>query len=294
MQMKTLAAIGVLLAAVAIAGCAQSEGQEKKPAVPAKVNNTGTPREQGAQNPGASGAAEALRRAAGENEHLFILFFSSDDEATRLARKTLEQAVGGMDRSAEWMAVDIASASEADIVNKYSLRSTPMPVVLAFAPNGAVTGGFRSADINEGRLKSAIVSRGTQECLKALQEKKIVFVCIQGKKTQLNKEAMQGVNEFKADARYAAYTTIVKVDPSDPAEKNFLSTLKIDQNAKDAATALLVPPNLMLGVTNGPTSRDAFLKVLASASSGCGPKGCGPSGCGALRRTWPMTPALSK
>jgi len=285
MRMKTVATIGVLFAAAVIAGCARSESQNTKTAAPAKVNNAGTPREPAALNPGASAAAEALRSAAGRNKYLFMFFFISDDEPTRLARKALEKAVRGMGRSAEWVAVDITSGNEAEIVNKYNVRSTPMPLVLAFAPNGAVTGGFRSADINEQKLKNAIASRGMQECMKALQERKIVFICSQGKKTQFNKEAMQGVDEFKADARYAAYTAVVKIDPADAAEKSFLTQLKIDPNAKDAATALLVPPNMVLGVTNGPTSKASVLKMLASASSGgCGPKGCAPTGCGPVKK----------
>jgi len=285
MRTKTLATLGVLLAAAVIAACAQSEGQEKKIAAPTKVNNAGTPRAEAAQSPGPSASAEALRRAASGNKHLFVLFFSKDDEPTRLARKTLEQAVRGMGRSAEWMAVDIASASEAEMLNKYNVRSAPMPIVLVFAPNGVVTGGFRSAEINEEKLKSAIASRAMQECLKALQERKIVFVCSQGKRTQFNKEAMLGVDEFKADARYAAYTTVVKIDPADAAEKGFLTRLKIDPNAKDAATAILVPPNMVLGVTNGPTTKESVLKMLASASSGgCGPKGCAPTGCGPVKK----------
>jgi len=285
MRMKTLATLGVLLAAAVIAGCARSESQEKKIAAPAKVNNAVAPRDEAAQVRGDGAAAEALRRAASDNKHLFVFFFSKDDEPTRLARKTLEQAVRGMGRSAEWMAVDIADAREAALVNKYNVRSAPMPIVLAFAPNGALTGGFLTADINEEKLKGAIASRGMQESMKALQENKLVFICCQGKKTQFNKEAMAGVNDFRADARYAAYTAVVKIDPADAAEKGFLTQLKMDPNAKDAATAILVPPNMVLGVTNGPTSKAAVLKMLASASSGgCGPKGCGPVGCGPVKK----------
>ncbi|MCX5752540.1 MAG: hypothetical protein NTW97_02705 [Candidatus Krumholzibacteria bacterium] len=285
MRTATLAILCVLLAAAAIAGCARSEGQEKKIAAPAKVNNAVAPRDQAAERRGDGAAAEALRRAASENKHLFVFFFSQDDEATRLARKTIEQAVRGMGRSAEWIAVDIANASEAEIVKKYNIRSAAMPIVIAFAPNGAITGGFRTADINEEKLKGAIASRGMQESMKALQENKLVFICCQGKKTQFNKEAMAGVNDFRADTRYAAYTTVVKIDPADKAEQGFLSQLKMDPNAKDAATAILVPPNMVLGVTNGPTSKAAVLKMLASASSGgCGPKGCGPVGCGPTKK----------
>jgi hypothetical protein len=285
MRIKTLVTLGVLLAAAAIAGCGRSEGQEKRSAAPAKIDNAGTPRAEAAQSPDASATVEAMRRAAAGKKHLFVFFFGKDDGPTRLARKTLERAVRGMGRSAEWMAVDVASASEVELVNKYNLRSAPMPIVLAFAPNGALTGGFRTADINEEKLKGAIASRAMQESMKALQENKLVFICCQGKKTQFNKEAMAGVDDFKADSRYAAYTVVVKIDPADGAEKNFLTLLKIDPNAKDAATAILVPPNMVLGVTNGPTTKAAVLKMLASASSGgCGPKGCGPVGCGPVKK----------
>lgn len=285
MRMTRLSTIGFLLAAAAIVGCANSEGQNQKTAAPPKANNAVVPRDQAAQVRGDGTAAEALRRASDKNKHMFILFFSTEDEATRIARESLDRAVRSMGRSAEWVAADVTSENNAAIANKYNLRSTPMPVVLVFAPNGAVTGGFQSADINEEKLRSAIASAGMQECLKALQEKRIVLVCSQGKKTQFNKEAMKGVDEFKADARYAAYTTVVKIDPADEAEKAFLTQLKMDPNAKDAATAILVPPNVVLGVTKGPTTKAAVLKTLASASSGgCGPKGCGPTGCGPVKR----------
>jgi hypothetical protein len=285
MRRKTVAVLGVLLAAATIAGCTRSEGQSKKIAEPAKVNNAGAPREQAAPGPGVSPAAEAMRRAASDDKYLFIFFFRADDEPTRLAKKALDEAVRKMDRAAGSVSVNVADSSEAEIVNKYNLRSTPMPVVLAFAPNGALTGGFRSADISEQKLKSAIASRGAQECLKALQERKIVFICIQSKKTQFNREARKGVDEFKADARYGPYTAVVEIDPVDATERSFLTQLKIDSNAKDAATALLVPPNMVLGVTNGPTSKASFLQMLASASSGCGGStGCAPGACGPAKK----------
>jgi hypothetical protein len=285
MRVKTLTTLAVLLAAAAIAGCARSEGQDEKAASPTQTNDAVAPRDRAAQVGGDGAAAEALRRASDKNKYVFILFFSTEDEPTRIARKSLDQVVRSIGRSAECVSVDITNGSETAIVNKYNLRSTPMPIVLAFAPNGAVTGGFQSADINEEKLKSAIASRGMQECMKALQDRKIVFVCCQGKKTQFNKEAMAGVDEFKADARYAAYTAVVTVDPTDAAEKGFLTQLKIDPNVKEATTAFLAPPNVMLGVTNGPTSKASFVKILASASSGgCGPKGCGPTGCGPVKK----------
>lgn len=286
MRITTSAIIGFLLAIATIVGCARTERQNKKIVAAGAGTNATASHGQAGGHADSSAAAEALRRAARENRHLYVFFFDRDDEPTRLARKSFEQAMRRIGGSVEWVAVDITAASEAGFVSRYSVRSTPMPMALAFAPNGVVTGGFPTGDLgNEERLRAAILSKGLQDCLKALQERKMVFICVQGKKTQFNKEAMGGVEELKRDARYAAYTAIVMIDPADAAETNFLTQLKIDVNAKEAATVLLLPPNYVLGVTKGPTSKAAFLKQLASATSGgCGPKGCGPTGCGPVKK----------
>ncbi|MCU0639213.1 MAG: hypothetical protein MUF59_05015 [Candidatus Krumholzibacteria bacterium] len=283
MRIKTTAAIVLLLMTSAIASCKQSEDKDMEIETSARVDNAETAavsRKQTAQTGAEEGiVAVALQRAAEANKHVFVLFFNADDEPTRLTRKSVEKIVGGMGAVAEWIEVDVKNGGEADIVNKYNLRSSPMPIVLVFAPNGALTGGFRSADISDNNLKNAIASRAKQDVMKALQERKVVLICCQGKKTKFNKEAMKGVEDFKADMRYSAYTTVVRIDPADDSEKVFLAQLKIEPNAKDAATALLVPPNMVLGVTNGPTSKESLLNMLASASSSCGSGGCGPSGC---------------
>ena len=283
MRINTSAAMGVLLAVAAIASCAESSERDRNAQAPETIKMAETKVEGVAPATPSSGgngiASEAMKRAADENKHVFIFFFKAEDESTRLARESVAKIVEGIGGAAGFAEVDINNPAEKELVTKYKLISAPMPLVLAFAPNGAMTGGFRAVDISEENLKSAIASRAKQDCMKALQDQKVVILCCQGKKTKFNREAMQGVEEFKADRRYAAYTSIIMIDPADKEEKIFLSQLKIDPDGKDASTALLVPPNMVLGVTNGPTSKESLLKMLASASSGCGSGGCGPSGC---------------
>jgi len=170
-------------------------------------------------------------------------------------------------------------AAEKEFVQKYGLANAPMPLVLAFAPNGAITGGFPATQLTEQRLQDALVSSGMQKCLKALQEGKLVLVCVQNGSTKSNDAALQGVNDFKADAKFAKVTEIVKIDPTVAAEQKFLSQLKIDPKATEATTAVLAPPGRVLATFNGATEKKTMEAALQKASSGCGPgasSGCCP------------------
>ena len=112
-----------------------------------------------------------MRRAAEANQYLFAFFYEKDDEATRAARKTFDAAVKKITPAPQVVAVDRTAAGEKEIVAKFGVDRAPMPLVLAIAPNGAVTGGFKAAELTEERLRDAVASPGLQQCLKALQER---------------------------------------------------------------------------------------------------------------------------
>ncbi len=154
-----------------------------------------------------------------------------------------------------------------------------MPLVLAIAPNGAIMGGFPQK-FDEEKLLNAFGSPCTEQCMKNMTDGNLVLLCIQNKSTTLNEEAMKGVNECAKDTRYASATKIVMLDPSDPAEKPFLSDLKIDPETKEAVTAFLAPPGSVIAEFQGATNKEGLIAALQKASTGCGPGGCGPGGCG--------------
>ena len=218
-----------------------------------------------------------MSQAAGANQYLFVFFYEKDDEATRAARKTFDEAVKKITPAAASVAVDRTAPAEKEIVTKYGVDRAPMPLVLAIAPAGAVTGGIQAADLTEARLRDTVASVGLQKCLKALQDRRLVLVCLQNGRTQANDAAMKGVNEFKADPQFGEMTEIVKVDPSDAKETKLLAQLKADPQAKIATTAFLAPPGVMVAKVSGPTTKDGFVTALKSASSGCAPGG--GSGC---------------
>lgn len=266
--MKKAAAISSIIAAFGLCSLAAETPQTAPPApVPQSA-------------PASDTGSAVLRHAAEADQYLFVFFYEKDDDATRAARKTFDEAVKKVTPTPQSVAVNRNDPAEKEIVEQFGVGRAPMPLVLAIAPNGAVTGGFRSADLTEQRLLDAVATPGMQQCLKALQERRLVFVCLQNGRTEANDAAMKGVNDFKADARFAQATVIVTVDPSDPKEVKFLARLKADPRARLASTAFLAPPGVILAKVDGPTSKDSLvaslMKAMASCGSGCG-SGCGPS-----------------
>ncbi len=242
----------------------------------AAENNQSPPSTPAPQVPGGKGLA-AMQQAAGANKYLFAFFYEKDDDDTRAARKTFDEGLKEITPAPESVAVDRTAPGESELVAKFGVGRAPMPLILAIAPNGAVTGGFQAGDLTEERLRDSVASPGMQQCLKALQERKLVFVCLQNGKTKANDAAMKGVNEFKADPQFAEGTEIVKVDPADTKEAKLLAQLKADPKAKTASTALLAPPGMVVASVGGATSKAGWEAALKKAVACCAPgSGCCP------------------
>ena len=264
--MKTAAAIGMIAAALGFSGVAAE-------------NNQSPPSSAGAQATPARGkGTAAMQQAVSANKYLFAFFYEKDDDATRAARKTFDEAVKKITPEPESIAVDRTAAGEKEIVENFGVNRAPMPLVLAIAPNGAVTSGFKAADLTEQRLRDAVASPAMQQCLKALQEQKLVFICLQNGQTKANAAAMKGVNEFRADPQFADATEIVKVDPADAKEAKLLAQLKADPKAKTANTAFLAPPGMVVTKVEGATSKASLEAALKKAAASCAPgSGCCPA-----------------
>lgn len=195
-------------------------------------------------------------------------------------REVYRRALDKVKDRADSVLVNVADAAEKAVVDKYDLGRAPMPLVLAFAPNGAITGGFPT-QFEEKDLLEAFATPCTEKCMKALQEGKLVFLCVQNHETKSNEEALKGVKEFQADERFASATEIVILDPADPAEASFLGDLKIDPRTSAAVTAFLAPPGAAIAEFEGPTQKDQLVAALQNAASNpCAGGSCGPGGCG--------------
>lgn len=266
----------VVMVAVALAASPVAWGQSS--GVKEATDTSGDVTVQEEQVPAAEAelGVIALDRVAKANKYAFVFFFRTEDERTESMRVALESGVEDLSEKAEVIVVDVTDPLEKASVDKFGVGRAPMPLILAIAPTGAVTKSwFRNFDA--AQLGQAFVSPGEAGCLKALQDRKMVLVCVQNGKTAHNAEALQGVNEFKTDRLYTARTATVSIDPTDEAEADFLKKLRVSPETEEAVTVLMAPPGRPVATFTGATNKADIIAATKKAGSGCDPKsGCCP------------------
>lgn len=232
-----------------------------------------------AASPYVSRGMAAIENAARSNKYLFIFFWKQNDQNTGAMFQKFKEVMPKMADRADPLVVHVADPAEKPMVDKFGVSRAPMPLVVALAPNGAITKGC-PVKFDEKQLQEAFVSPCTAECMKALQNRKLVLLCVQNHKTQFNQVALRGVQEFKADARFARATEVVALDPSDHSEASFLNDLRVNPQTPQAVTILLAPPGTPVATFTGPVTKDQLVTKLAAAKSDpCAGGKCGPGGC---------------
>lgn len=246
---------------------------------------------------GTGKAAEALEKAGNSEKYVFALFYREENEQLTNARNLVESSRKKITRKSEIVEINVTDPSEQDVIAKFGTSRAPMPLLLLVAPNGAIMTGAPVAQLSESKLVDAVGTKGSEQVIKALQQKNVVVLCAQGKKTADNSAAMRGVKDFVKDPKYGANTAVVTIDPSDPAEAKFLSKLNIDAGSPTATTTLLAPPGSIIGTFQGATTMDKLVASVQAAaapkSGGCCPPGsgksCGPTGGAAAPQRPSMT-----
>lgn len=212
----------------------------------------------------------AMSRAAAEDQYLFAFFWRSDDEQTAAMRQVFQDAAAKIADRAMTVSVQVTDPAESGIVERcgiverFSLDDAPMPLAFAIAPNGAVTESLPNA-FKEQDLLDAFATPSMERCMKALQDGKLVLLCVQNESTKSNQAALREVRDFKADARYANATETFVLDPRDPAEAPFLDNLQIDPQITTAVTVFLVPPSSVIAKYKGVTTKEQIAADLRKA-----------------------------
>ena len=186
---------------------------------------------------------------------------------------------------AEVRTVRVTDAAEKEFVARYDLSRAPMPLVLAIAPCGAVTKAFPGG-FTEAQLQAAFVSPCTQLCLKAIQDQKLVLVCVVDQKNAREPVTVpRAVQEFKADGRFGPATEIVLVNASDAGETAFLQELQVDARTPKPLTVFLAPPGSVIGQFDSRATKEQLVAQLTAAQSNpCAGGKCGPNGCGPKKK----------
>ncbi len=235
----------------------------------------------GREDPHPLPGASALETASEHGKYAFVFFYRKVDARTQQLRAVFNGAVAKLADRAESLSIRVDDPSQKEVVDRFKVRTAPMPFVMVVAPNGAVVESYRLA-FSEKQLMDSFASRGMEKALKSLQDGKMTILCIQNGSTKFDAEAMKGVNEFKADPKYAETTEVVTIDPSDASEAKFLKQLNVDPQTAEAVTVLLAPPGKTLAIFKGATDKKVLLASIQSATKkkpccpgkkgGCAPK----------------------
>jgi hypothetical protein len=219
------------------------------------------------QQPQTAVGEAALERAAKADKYLFALFRKADDDRTVEMRQTLTAVMKKIADRAQSVEVDVTAESEQAIVDRFRLQYAPMPLLLTIAPNGVITGGF-PVRVSQESLLHAFATPRTTELLKALEEGKLVFLCVQNADSESREQAMRGVRKFTRDPRFAQGSVTVNVDPADAAEKELLESLQIDPQTPEAVTVFFGPRGSPIGIFHGATTMDELVHTLSTCGFG--------------------------
>lgn len=220
----------------------------------------------------ASPGATAIEKAVKDNKYLFIYFYAEQNPNASSMYGAFQTAMAKLADRAASTAIQAADPAEKAIIDRFGVRGAPLPMILAIAPTGAPTRAFPRT-FTEAQLEQAFVTPCTAKCMRAIFDRRSVLLCVQSEKTQFSKEAMEGVQAFKADPQYTKGTAIVTLNPADQAEQTFLKALQVDANTPVAVTVLVTPPGAPVARITGAVTKDQIEAAVKAAQSSCGP-GC--------------------
>lgn len=219
-------------------------------------------------------ADDAIDQAQQNGDFLFVKFYEKKDDSFKQMQKTAQEFSKNSAKTIRMYDALTTDDKETEVIQKYGINRAPLPLLLVFAPNGAITGGFPQK-VTEEQLSSSLVPKLVMDILKTVQARKIALVLLQNSKTKFNAETALTADEFASDPRLNGYVDIIKQDPRDEEIKDFLKQCNIANTTEEAATVLVVPPGQIGGVYPGKVTKETLIAGLASCSSGCG-SGCGP------------------
>ncbi len=216
-----------------------------------------------------SAGQQAVATNTQNGKFSFVLFYRSNDSATQSMQQVLQSTLANR-KDAAIVPVQISDNREQALISKFDATRIPMPAVAVLAPNGAIASVFPQR-VTPQHLTAAIVSPAQAECLKALQDQKVVLLCAY----PAGKNAVPaGVNQFQKDALFKARTQVVTVSTSDPAEARFLQQLRVRTDQPTSQVAFMAPPGVMLGIYNENVTHNVLAQTLAAAGKCCEDENC--------------------
>jgi hypothetical protein len=138
-------------------------------------------------------APSAIAEASSENRFLFLTFYETDDVSLAAMLTTIINFKQSTPVKCTNYNAKMSDPKNKEIADKFGVRAADLPIVLAIAPTGAITGGYPKNVTGDQLNQSVNVTELMQKVLKSMQDQKVTLVALQNQSTMLNAESLQGV-----------------------------------------------------------------------------------------------------
>ncbi|MFO1043779.1 MAG: hypothetical protein U0941_18515 [Planctomycetaceae bacterium] len=224
-----------------------------------------------AVRPVASAAEATLEKAAAEGKYTFLVFYKTNDSATQAMTTVLKEGLSTRAEIATNAYVQVGQPGEKALVDRFDVSRAPMPMTIAVAPNGAITGMFAQKLTPEG-IENSFVTPTMTKCMKSLQEGKLVLVSVRSTEKAMTPVSLK---EFQADPHFKDRVVSYSMLAADSAEGKFMKQMQLEASAvKGTTTVLLAPPGVLVGKFDELATKDDIAGALAKAGKCCDDPNC--------------------
>jgi len=234
-------------------------------------------------------AKSAMKEASAAGQYLCLIFYEAQDASLTGLSSSITAFKKTSTKKITIYKAKMSNPANKEIADKYGVPAADLPLLLIFAPNGAITGGFPKTITADQLKQSTTVSELMLNIIKSFQEQKVVLVALQNQSTKFNAESWQGVNDFANDANNKNLVAAIKADPSASGSQEFVKQCQLVAPMTEATVVILLPPGKIAKVLNGKVTKADILKSLQACSAGS----CKPGSCSDRRFKQNITPIAS-
>ena len=233
-------------------------------------------------------AKSAIDEASTARQYLCLIFYEAQDASLTGISSSIATFKKSSAKKIAVYKAKLSDPANKEIAGKYGIQSGgELPLLLVFAPNGVITGGYPKTVTADQLKQSTTVPELMLSILKPLQEQKVVLVALQNASTKFNKESWLGVNDFANDANYKQMVTAIKADPLAAGSQEFIKQCQLIPPLTEATVVVLLPPGKIGKILNGKIIKADILGALQACSAG---SGCKPGSCSDRRFKQNITP----
>jgi len=213
---------------------------------------------------------ESIAKAEKDANAVFLVV--TDSAKTNLTKALkLAKSASLLVKNSVVISMDREDKSNKELVTEYGIAGAPLPVILVISPKGNLADGFVLDDATVDLLVKTIPSPMQDDVLKALDNKKSVFLVVS--KSSFTDKA-KAVETCKAAIKLNGNKSeLVQIDLADAKESDFLEMMKVNKATTVTGIIVVNTKGQVTGSFYEPKDAASLVALANKVQSGCG-SGC--------------------